>query len=432
MKIFTTAKKIFFITFLVGLTHLTVSAQSGNTLDFDGVNDYVDIPYNSTISNATLSVQLWVRVNTNTGNPQSIITSAASTINGGYKIYANPDGKFWLQVGNGGGTVSVEGAAISYGVWTNIAVTYDQSFVRFYVNGVLVKTVTVSGLGANPSPLPTRLGAGNTQGAANDFFGGQMHELSIWGKTLSQTEVSNNMVSSLSGKESGLFSYYNFNEGVGNGDNRTPPINTLNDLSSNHVNGTLYNFALIGTSSNWVTSSVVPVTLISFTGTNKKSSNLLTWATGSEQNSSLFEIQRSENGNDFSTLSTIAAAGNSDKLLNYQYEDHQLISATQYFYRLKMVDKDGSAKYSPIISVKRSATTSNASVFPNPARDQITISISDNSLMHTRASITDVNGRVLQNITLNQSNTPVNISQYIKGMYVVKFKDGSSVKIVKE
>ncbi|MEO8721252.1 MAG: LamG domain-containing protein, partial [Ginsengibacter sp.] len=324
MKIFTTAIKLFFISFLVGVTHLAVSAQSGNTLDFDGVNDYVDIPYNSTISNATLSVQLWVRVNTNTGNPQSIITSAASTINGGYKIYANPDGKFWLQVGNGGGTVSVEGAAISYGVWTNIAVTYDQSFVRFYVNGVLVKTVTVSGLGANPSPLPTRLGAGNTQGAANDFFGGQMHELSIWGKTLSQTEVSNNMVSSLSGTESGLYSYYNFNEGVGNGDNRTPPINTLNDLSSNHVNGTLYNFALIGTSSNWVTSSVVPVTLISFTGTNKKSSNLLTWATGSEQNSSLFEIQRSENGNDFSTLSTIAAAGNSDKLLNYQYEDHQL------------------------------------------------------------------------------------------------------------
>jgi hypothetical protein len=239
------------------------------------------------------------------------------------------------------------------------------------------------------------------------------------------------MNNSLSGTELSLLSYYNFNEGVGNGDNTTPPVNTLNDLSPYHANGTLFNFALNGTSSNWVSVSALPVNLINFTGTNKDGTNLLQWSTASEQNSSRFEVERSENGSDFSTVGTVAAAGNSDKVINYQYEDRPLSNASIYYYRLKMVDKDGSTKYSNVVIIKNS-TSALSTVFPNPARDRITININDNSLLNSKAVITDLNGKVLQSITLSQTATPVNISQYMRGMYVVKFVDGSSVKVVKE
>jgi hypothetical protein len=96
-----------------------------------------------------------------------------------------------------------------------------------------------------------------------------------------------------------------------------------------------------------------------------------------------------------------------------------------------MVDKDGSTKYSNVVIIKNS-TSALSTIYPNPARDRITININDNGLLNSKALITDLNGKVLQTITLTQTATSVNISQYMRGMYVVKFVDGSSVKVVKE
>jgi len=432
MNIFTKTIVAAFTSLLfLGFSSIDVQAQSGNVLDFDGINDYVEIPYTASISEYTISVQLWVKVNANNGNAQSIITSGGNT-NGynGFGIYAFPDGKWYIFVAkNGPNYISIQGPSINYGVWTNLGITYDQRAVRLYVNGTLANTYAVTGLTPNTS-LPTRIGAGNSEGIANDFFGGEIDELSLWSEVLSQSKIDSNMNSSLAVSEPFLIGYYNFNEGIPNGDNTTPPINTLID-TKNHKNGTLFNFALNGNTSNWVSLSALPVNLVNFTGTKKDGANLLAWSTASEQNSSRFEVQRSENGSDFSTVGTVAAAGNSDKVINYQYEDRPLSNASIYYYRLKMVDKDGSTKYSNVVIIKNS-TSALSTVYPNPARDRITININDNSLLNSKAVITDLNGKVLQTITLTQTATPVNISQYMRGMYVVKFVDGSSVKVVKE
>jgi hypothetical protein len=432
MKIFTSAIKLTFIVFLMEFSTIRVNAQSGNALDFDGINDYVDVPYNNLISGSTRSVQFWVKINSNTGQRQSVLTvGGGSATYAGYEIYADPNGNWYIEVGKGGNSfIPIQGPAITYGVWTNLAITYDQTAIRFYSNGILTTTFAISGIISGPE-FPTRIGADNTSGAANNFFGGQIDELSIWFNILTPADIINNMNNSLTGSESGLLQYFNFNEGIGNGDNTTPPVDTLNDLAKYNTDGTLHNFALSGTSSNWVSVSALPVNLVNFTGTNKDGTNLLQWSTASEQNSSRFEVQRSENGSDFSTVGTVAAAGNSDKVINYQYEDKPLSNASQYYYRLKMVDKDGATKYSSVVLIRNSAATLSL-VYPNPATDRITISINGTTLLNTRALLTDVNGKVLQTISLTQSSTPVNISQYQRGMYVVKFSDGSSVKVVKE
>ena len=100
MKIFTKAIKFFFIVLLIGLTTTTVNAQSGNVLDFDGVNDYVDIPYNATISGLTQSIQFWVKIDSNNGTRQAIITWGGKTTSyTGYEIYADPDNHWYIEVG---------------------------------------------------------------------------------------------------------------------------------------------------------------------------------------------------------------------------------------------------------------------------------------------------------------------------------------------
>lgn len=435
MNNFTKAIKPAFIALFLGIITLNVTAQN-NSLDFDGTDDYVEIPYNSTWTPGIYSVQLSVKITSNSGLPQAIFSNGGNDGTGykGFGLYAMPDDKWYIFYGNGGPSFStLAGPTINYGNWTSIAGTYDGTTLRMYINGAVINSVVVSPIILPNPSLPIRLGAGNSEGAPNYFFGGEIDEFSMWNKTLSLADVQYNKNHTLFPPITSLIAYYNFNEGVGNGDNTTPPVKTLIDGTSNSQNGTLYNFALNGTSSNWVTSDLVlPVNLINFSGTKKDGYNSLQWSTASEQNSSYFEIQRSENSTDFNTIAKVTASGNSSSIKNYQYNDNQISSATSiYYYRLKMVDIDGSVKYSSIIFIKNSAggvTT----VYPNPARNQITINIADQSLLKTQALLSDLSGKVLQRITLNQTSTQVDISNYVKGIYILKFTNGNSIKIVKE
>jgi hypothetical protein len=280
--------------------------------------------------------------------------------------------------------------------------------------------------------MPIFLGADNF-GSPSDYFGGQIDELSMWKSILSPSRIASIQGVTLDpSKESNLTFYYNFNEGIPNGDNTTPPVNTLIDLTSNNFTGSLKNFNLNGNTSNWVGSSLVlPITLANFSGIERNGSNLLQWSTKSEQNSAYFDIQRSENGSDFTTIAKVNAAGNSSVVKNYQFTDNELSTSSVFYYRLKMVDIDGTSKFSPIIFI-RNSNSALTTVYPNPARNQITINISDKSLINTQALLSDLGGKVLQRISLNQVSTQVDISRYGSGIYLLKFKDGKTIKIVKE
>jgi hypothetical protein len=277
------------------------------------------------------------------------------------------------------------------------------------------------------------VGADDLGSGPADFFSGQMDELSMWKSILSPARVTSIQGVNLDpSKEANLSFYYKFNEGIPNGNNTSPAVNTLIDQTSNNFTGTLSNFALNGNTSNWVGSSLVlPITLANFSGIQKDGSNLLQWSTKSEQNSAYFEIQRSENGSDFTSISKVNAAGNSNLVKSYQYNDNELGSSSVYYYRLKMVDIDGTSKFSPVIFI-RNSNSGLTTVYPNPARNQITINVSDKGLINTQALLSDLSGKVLQRISLNQVSTQVDISRYGSGMYLLKFKDGKTIKIVKE
>ena len=436
MKTFTKTLKSALLGLFLGAITLNATAQD-NVLDFDGINDYVEFPYNTSLTPGIFSVQFWVKAN-NTGKTQAIFMNGGNVGQFvGFGLY-DVGGNWTILYGNGGASFStVTGPAINYGTWTNIAGTYDGINLRLYVNGVLVSTTVPSpAILINPS-LPIRLGAGTTGvgGSPNDFFSGQLDNLSMWNATLGVNQINGNMNHpGLTGTEPFLLAYYGFNEGIANGNNATPSpgINSLTDKSANHFNGTLNNFALTGNVSNWVSSdNTLPITLSNFSGVKKEGSNFLQWSTASEQNSAYFEIQRSDNGTDFTTIAKVNAAGNSDITKNYQYTDDQLSTSSVYYYRLKMVDIDGSAKFSSIIFI-RNSSSGITTVYPNPARDQITINIADKSLINTQALLSDLNGKILQRIYLTQASTQVNISSYVGGMYLLKFKDGTTIKIVKE
>ncbi|MFZ4057274.1 MAG: T9SS type A sorting domain-containing protein [Ferruginibacter sp.] len=118
----------------------------------------------------------------------------------------------------------------------------------------------------------------------------------------------------------------------------------------------------------------LPIKLNVFTGKIQDKKAILNWQTEQEINASHFELQRSKDGNNFETIATPTANGNSSTISNYQETDDLFFyTATTVYYRLKMVDIDGSAKFSAIVVLKLNAAqpTQTLSAFPNPFKGQL-------------------------------------------------------------
>jgi hypothetical protein len=115
---------------------------------------------------------------------------------------------------------------------------------------------------------------------------------------------------------------------------------------------------------------VLPVTLVQFTAVYNGVAVELSWVTATEQNSDHFEIQRSVDGVQFTSIGIVAAAGISTSSNNYSFTDGQPYLGNNY-YRLKIVDINGASKYSVVILVKSGDSKKGITVYPNPVKDYV-------------------------------------------------------------
>lgn len=114
--------------------------------------------------------------------------------------------------------------------------------------------------------------------------------------------------------------------------------------------------------------SALPVTLMYFSVSRESEAALLQWETTEESNSSHFEIQQSHNGKIWNKIGQISAKGRSSIVSKYSFTDVSPLEG-QNFYRLKMVDIDGSFAFTEIKSIAFPVVGSY--VFPNPVTDRI-------------------------------------------------------------
>ena len=89
------------------------------------------------------------------------------------------------------------------------------------------------------------------------------------------------------------------------------------------------------------------------------------WTILNEADIDHYEIERSSDGREFSTVGTVAALGNTVSEINYSWIDITATGQT-YFYRIKAVDREGKFSYSSIIRIDLNRTGSGISIYPNP------------------------------------------------------------------
>ncbi|MFN4006742.1 MAG: endonuclease [Chitinophagaceae bacterium] len=164
-----------------------------------------------------------------------------------------------------------------------------------------------------------------------------------------------------------------------------------------------------------LSSLVLPVQLQLFTGELKGNTIALQWFVQNEVNFSHYEIERSFNGTSFSSIGKVLA----QQEKQYQFSDDVAAYAgTRIFYRLKMVDNDGSFSYSKIFTIHlpRKGTLL---LTPNPAHQQVAIQIAGITQGQAVIHLFDITGRKVwqQNTAIQNGTTTIQVGHLQNGTY---------------
>ncbi len=152
------------------------------------------------------------------------------------------------------------------------------------------------------------------------------------------------------------------------------------------------------------TQVALPIQLAAFTADVKGSIVNLKWQTASESNSSHFLLEKSSDNQRFISIATVPAAGNSSATLNYAYtDDKPAYYERNTFYRLVLVDKDGTKRTSNVIAVNIKATkTFVEKIFPNPVKagGMMQVQLVTNREQPVILQMISMNGKVVKQVHL--------------------------------
>lgn len=182
----------------------------------------------------------------------------------------------------------------------------------------------------------------------------------------------------------------------------------------------------------------LPVSLAQFSGATTTSGVQLQWTTASERNANRFEIQRSINGQEFVTIGSTKAIGNSSVIRRYAYLDAG--QAGGVYYRLRTVDNDNSAELSNVIFVEATNGERRLSVYPNPVKGEFKLNVSGWDVRQAvSAMLIGADGKMVWGgfVTPADAERHINgmLSVLPSGMYIFKLTDGKGsqmTKVVKE
>lgn len=169
----------------------------------------------------------------------------------------------------------------------------------------------------------------------------------------------------------------------------------------------------------------LPVTITSFTAKNNAEFNELQWRTVSESNTSNFTIYRSIDGVNFDLIDVVKAAGNSLSALNYNIKDNSYPKDYPViYYKLETTDLDGKISYSKVIALKVTIQDHASKLYPNPAKDKITLAYYSSKQEVIRFQLVDVNGQVLiykdKMVENGINQIDFEISKLADGSYFIK------------
>ncbi len=164
----------------------------------------------------------------------------------------------------------------------------------------------------------------------------------------------------------------------------------------------------------------LPTKITQFNARKKETTVQLNWTSENEMNVSHFNIQRSNDGKNFEVIGAVNAGKN-----EYSFSDVLLNNSSQIiYYRLQIVDKDGSVYYSKIVTVSNN-TTGTIKVYPTIVTGQVNVEFTSKSNEIVSIKVFDVSGKIVDvkylDVVAGKNNFHYDCSRLNAGNYFMSF-----------
>ena len=211
-------------------SEVNATYKGSGSLSFDGTNDYVEIAHDNSLNlTDNFTIEAWVNLDSNTNN--TILDK------GDYNnlFQAHTSGNTGLSYYDRSNNWTHSSGTIPINEWVHVAMSFQtgSNNLKFYKNGQLMSSHTVN----NNSPTDAgvmNIGRQSPSTCVCNILDGNIDEVRIWSDIRAQSEIQSYMSMPLTGSESSLVGYWNFNGGRNT---------TLTGQTSNNNDGTVYGAA---------------------------------------------------------------------------------------------------------------------------------------------------------------------------------------------
>ena len=264
-------------------------------------------------------------------------------------------GSVAMGLGNPDITIISPLTTYNNGTWHYVTATRSAAagVITLYIDGSQVATTT--GTSTAPRAAPTIIGLGRNNCVATGVFTGSLDDVIAYASTLTPTQVTN------------LYNYFN--------------------------------------------ALPLPLDWVSFSGQVEGNAVNLQWTTDHSVNNNYFDIERSTNGTDFSSIGELPSqesSGDAAGVSLYNFTDPNPPKGSD-FYRIMEVDKDGQQSWSSILEVSIGKIATGLRLQNNPVVNEVTL-VNNGQILIQRMQILDISGKVLIDQAPYSTNSVVQLS----------------------
>jgi hypothetical protein len=177
----------------------------------------------------------------------------------------------------------------------------------------------------------------------------------------------------------------------------------------------------------------LPIKLTSFQGSLTADKTQLQWSVAENETGDLFEVQRSSEGKNFSTVAIVSTT-QKQGAESYSYKE---IAQSIAYYRLRIINKDRSATYSKVLLIKSQIEAGNTiSLLQNPVQENLTFSFISTTSTTTDVTAYNVTGIKVYSQKINaqkgKNSVSINLDTHLSaGTYILEVKNNTDRSIAK-
>lgn len=203
--------------------------------------------------------------------------------------------------------------------------------------------------------------------------------------------------------------------------NTNPVLVGFGALDASHVgpDGVDYSYS-------YSPSATLPARLLSFTAVRTGKTSTLQWQVSEEINVDRYEVEWSSNGTNYAGIGNVTASAGSASVFTYSFNHTNPVKGNNY-YRIKIIDRDGRLAYTPVRKVSFANAVS-LLVFPNPAKQSVTVAVSSGSTGVISIKLVNMVGATIKTITTNsQGNTIISLEGLSAGVYQLQARENGKM-----